>query len=115
MCTKTDVEMILRDFAAGVQSIFGDKLKEVILFGSYARGDYDNESDIDIALLVDITREDERHYTDDVVSLVSEVDKKYGYIVVLAPIVLSYVFFTEWQEAIPFYRAIRDEGVSLSA
>ena len=107
--------MILRDFATGVHNIFGDKLKEVILFGSYARGDYNNESDIDIALLVDITREDERHYTDDVVSLVSKIDKKYGYTILLAPIILSYIFFTEWQEAIPFYRAIRDEGVNLSA
>ena len=35
----------------------GDKLDKVILYGSYARGDYDDESDIDIMVLADIPRE----------------------------------------------------------
>ena len=36
----------------------GDKLNKVILYGSYARGDYDDESDIDIMILADIALED---------------------------------------------------------
>jgi len=31
--------------------IYGDDLKSVILYGSYARGDYDCESDIDVVAL----------------------------------------------------------------
>jgi len=27
---------------------FGDKIRQVILYGSYARGDYNRDSDIDI-------------------------------------------------------------------
>jgi predicted nucleotidyltransferase len=40
--------MILNELIERVRPVFGDKLKKVILFGSYARGDYDAESDVDI-------------------------------------------------------------------
>jgi predicted nucleotidyltransferase len=115
MCTEIELNMVLDDFIAGIKEIFGEKLKDVILFGSYARGDYNYESDVDIAILADISREEERNYTDDIVALMSKVDKKYGYAVLLAPIILSYSFFTEWQETIPFYRTVKNEGVRLIA
>ena len=115
MRTRTELDMILNDFITGAKEIFGDKLKEIILFGSYARGDYDAESDVDIAILADIPREEERNYTDDIVALVSEVDKKYSYAVLIAPVILSYSFFIEWQEAIPFYNSVKNEGVRLIA
>ncbi|MCL2436834.1 MAG: nucleotidyltransferase domain-containing protein [Clostridiales bacterium] len=114
MCTKIELDMILNDFVEGTKNIFGKKLKDVILFGSYARGDYDQESDVDIAILVDIPREEERIYTDDIVALMSKVDKKYSYTVLLAPIVLSSNFFEEWYETIPFYWAVKNEGVRLN-
>jgi len=115
MCTKTELDMILSDFVYGTKEIFGEKLKDVILFGSYARGDYDEESDVDILILADIPREEERNYTDNMVALMSEVDKKYGYSVLLSPIILSYSFFEEWQETIPFYSTVKNEGVGLIA
>lgn len=31
---------------------FGDKIREIILYGSYARGDYNKDSDIDILIVV---------------------------------------------------------------
>jgi len=115
MCTKAELDMILTDFIVGIENIFGEKLKDVILFGSYARGDNDSESDVDIAVLADIPKEDEAIYVDEVIGLISKVDKKYNYAVLLSPTVLSYSFFTQWQEAIPFYRNIMDEGVRISA
>ena len=115
MCTKNELDMILNDFVEGTKDIFGTKLKNIVLFGSYARGDYDKESDVDIAVLVDIPREEERFYIDDIVALISEVDKKYSYAVLLAPIILSNSFFEEWQDTIPFYGAVKNEGVRLIA
>ena len=86
-----------------------------MLFGSYARGDSDVESDVDIAILADISRDDERNYTDAIVSLIAKIDKKYEYAALLSPIILSYSFFEEWNEAIPFYKAVKTEGVRLNA
>jgi len=115
MRTKAELECILKDFVDGTTEIFGEKLKDIILFGSYARGDYDSESDVDIAILADIPRADESVYVDDIVSLLSTIDKKHSYKVLLSPIILSYKFFEEWQETIPFYRAVKYEGVRLIA
>ena len=33
-------------------NVFGDSLVSVLLYGSYARGDYDEYSDVDIAAIV---------------------------------------------------------------
>ena len=115
MCTKTELDIILKDFIIGLKNIFNEKLINVVLFGSYARGDYDDESDVDIAILANISRGEERLYTDDIINLLSSVDKKYGYSVLLSPIVLSYSFFKEWQETIPFYQTVKNEGVKLIA
>jgi len=115
MCTRTELDMILADFVAGVEEIFGTKLREVILFGSYARGDNDVESDVDIAILADVSKEDEMRYMEDIINLMSKIDRKYNYAILLSPTVLSYGFFTQWQKVIPFYRNIMEEGVSLDA
>lgn len=47
------LKMILSLVLQQVKLIVGDDLSETILYGSYARGDYDAESDIDIALIID--------------------------------------------------------------
>jgi predicted nucleotidyltransferase len=36
-----------------LSALFHDRLKEIILFGSYARGDFQKGSDIDLLLLLD--------------------------------------------------------------
>ena len=41
-----------------LKKVFGEKFQSVILYGSYARGDYDEESDIDIMITVDMSREE---------------------------------------------------------
>ncbi|MDR3012266.1 MAG: nucleotidyltransferase domain-containing protein [Chitinispirillales bacterium] len=37
-----------------IKEYLGDKLDKIILYGSYARGDYDEDSDIDILILANI-------------------------------------------------------------
>ena len=45
------VDSILKEFIAEISNLLGNRLKKVILYGSYARGDYDKNSDIDIMIL----------------------------------------------------------------
>ena len=47
------INVIMYKFAQQIRSIFGDSLKKVVVYGSYARGDYQKNSDIDIMILVD--------------------------------------------------------------
>jgi predicted nucleotidyltransferase len=43
----------LQAYAERLRSIFGGRLRELRLFGSYARGEADEDSDVDVLVLVD--------------------------------------------------------------
>jgi len=47
-----EILKILKEFKREVSRILGDKVVDVILFGSYARGNYTPESDIDVLIIV---------------------------------------------------------------
>jgi predicted nucleotidyltransferase len=43
---------VLRRFRAALDELYGDRIERVVLFGSRARGDADEESDYDIAVFL---------------------------------------------------------------
>ena len=47
------VHDIVYSFAQQLKLIYGESLKKIVVYGSYARGDYNNNSDVDIMILVD--------------------------------------------------------------
>jgi len=52
------IHTLLTQYLSEVQRIYGAHLKSVILYGSYARGDFTADSDVDIMLLVDLLPEE---------------------------------------------------------
>jgi len=50
---KTELKALLAELKAGLQAIYGDRLKGVYLYGSYARGEADPESDLDVLVVLD--------------------------------------------------------------
>ena len=48
------IQMILKKYVDELKKIYGTYLKSVVLYGSYARGDFSEESDIDIMILLDL-------------------------------------------------------------
>lgn len=115
MCTQSELNKLLDAFVTKAQKHFGRSLKDIILFGSYARGDFDEESDVDIVLLFDIPRDKESTLNSAVADIVSEIDEQFSYAVLLSPMVISYSFFEEWKDTLPFYKNLSYEGVRLSA
>lgn len=49
---------IILEFAHQVRMLFGNSLSKIILYGSCARGDNNENSDIDIMLLTSLTDEE---------------------------------------------------------
>ncbi|MBN2182697.1 MAG: nucleotidyltransferase domain-containing protein [Sedimentisphaerales bacterium] len=47
------IKKLIGRIKAHLRNVYGDKIKKVILYGSYVRGEATSESDIDILLLVD--------------------------------------------------------------
>jgi predicted nucleotidyltransferase len=62
--------VILRELKRSLESLLGDQLASMVLFGSMARGDYDDESDIDVVVIVrGLTRKLKGRILDEVAEL----------------------------------------------
>jgi predicted nucleotidyltransferase len=59
---------ILAELKRGLQAIYGDRLRAVLLFGSQARGEATEDSDVDVAVVLDDFENamDEIHRMDEV-------------------------------------------------
>lgn len=115
MSKKEKLNSMLTEFSKQVVEVFDDKLSEIILFGSYARGDYDSESDVDIMILMNISRDEEHLYSHQLVKIMENIYGVFGYSLVLSPIVTSTDFFNEWKNHLPFYKNVISEGVKIVA
>lgn len=104
---------ILMEYIDTMKKIYGSHLKEVILYGSYARGDFHSDSDIDIMILLDITDLEAKEYQDEL------FEKTYDFNMDndldIKPIAKSESHFKKWLDVYPFYSNINQEGVRLYA
>lgn len=111
--TEKKIREVIGALLEGVKQIFQQDQIDVILFGSYARGDSDSGSDIDVLLLLDAPRQEILEKNWQVGDLAADLLMSYG--VVVAPIVESRSYFDSNVELLPFYQNIRAEGVKISA
>ncbi len=56
------VKDLLNGYIVELQNIYGKHLQSVILYGSYARGDFTKDSDVDIMILLNLTDEEIKKY-----------------------------------------------------
>ncbi len=107
------MDTILNDFTLIAKDIYGSHLKKVILYGSYARGDYHEGSDIDIMILVDLDDAEIKR----IGNILSDktYDINYDNNTMIMPIVQNIDFFNKWVRAYPFYNNVYNEGVELYA
>ena len=99
-------EKIIQEFIDRVNKLLGKRVKKIILYGSYARGDYNENSYIDIMILTELTNEEIIEYRE----LVSNI----AFDVMISPLVKNIEKFEYWLKALPFYMNVQREGVVLS-
>ena len=104
---------LLKNYTEGIQRIYGKSLDAVILYGSYARGDYTEDSDIDIMILVDLSEEEIQKSRDRVSDFTYDFNMDYDLLIM--PVVKGMAHFKYWSEAYPFYQNVEKEGVNLNA
>ena len=113
MCTQDHLKIITETMAKEFRRIFGPHLRQVYLYGSYARGDYDDESDIDIVGIVDYSDAELSEANRRLSEAASDLGLKYDVLVSSAAIPAKR--FNEYRDTLPYYQNILREGVELSA
>ena len=103
-----NIRQILRELKKGFQSVYGAKFKGMYLFGSYARGDYVEGSDLDVlVILTDFERAPlEINRTGDLVG-----DICLEHLITVSPV---FIREKDWLSADrPLLRNVREEGVAV--
>lgn len=103
------MDAMLKELVDGIVGIVDSKLVSIILYGSVARGSASEESDIDIALLLDgkMSKETEDKVSDLIVDLNLKYDK------VFSVVDIDNERFNQWKETLLFYRNVENEGIVL--
>ena len=109
MCSKNTLELLLNETVSGLREIFGERLDRVILYGSYARGDYDEESDIDVMALVNMDQEELAGYRRCVNAFSNQLDLKHD--VLLSIKLQDLGTFTQWENTLPFFKNVKKDGI----
>jgi len=113
MCSQTVLNKITDRVVQAAKESLGNKLDKVILYGSYARGDYAEESDIDIMILANIPLENRGLERNKIRSILNYIDLDYD--VVLSLNVTDTETFNKFLPIEPFYKRVISDGVILSA
>lgn len=91
-----------------VKELLKSDLVEIILYGSCARGDYSDDSDIDIALLTRCDRVEAKKYDEELAHISTELAMKYFAIVNF--VCLPYQEFMEKRTWYAYFHNIEAEG-----
>lgn len=105
---KNSIDEVLSALIAQTKAIFDEKLHSVILFGSYARGDYDSESDIDILVIADVSAAEIGAYRSAVDSMCGALLYEFGFVV--SVIEKDSETYNRYKTKLPFYMNIEAEG-----
>lgn len=103
---------IISEFVHQVTQLLGKNLTKAILYGSYARGDNNENSDIDIMLLTSLMDEEIEQVENSVFDLAFEFQMKY--FIDISVVIKNEEQFNYWLGAVPFYNNVQREGVILN-
>ena len=100
------IRKLMKELKEGLFRIYGDKLKAVYLYGSYARGDYRQGSDVDVMILL----KDYKNYWEELrrsTELASDISLEYD--VTVSRLIMKDI---QWKESdMPVLRNIHKEGL----
>lgn len=107
-----NVNKEIQEFIKQVKELLGIRLKRIILYGSYARGDYNKQSDVDIMILTDLSLEEIEEYRDKISDIAYDIELSTG--IILSPVIKNIEKYNSRVHFVPFYKNVEKEGVVLA-
>lgn len=106
-----NIQDILLLFAQKSRKIMGKNFRKLLVYGSYARGDYNENSDVDIMILTSLPEDKIEQVEDALYDEAFEFLMEYG--IQISVIVKNEKHFNYWLGALPFYDNVKREGVEI--
>ena len=82
----TDIDEILKELKAGVLKLYGNRLKGIVLYGSWARRQANEDSDIDLMIVLaggDVAAGKE---IDRLIDIITDLNLKYSVLLSVYPV-----------------------------
>lgn len=109
MCNTTQAVEILGEVYVSCSAILKHSIQDAYLYGSYARGDYTKESDIDILLTSSLTSAEIEQCRYAIAYISSDLSLKHDITVSIT--VKAHEQFQHYQNVLPYYRNVIQEGI----
>jgi predicted nucleotidyltransferase len=103
-----EIKPILSEVKKRLYKVYRENLRKVILYGSYARGDYEEGSDIDVLLVLGEMRnisEEQKKY----IAQICEIDLLYDTLISIIPMCEKDYL----QRKSPLLLNVREEGIAI--
>jgi len=101
------------ELSQSTKYIFGDNLRKIILYGSYARGDYTEYSDLDIMVLADFDEREKASLETQICKIASDASLDHD--ITVCMLLNNESLFSSRLHISPFYRNVMSEGVEIYA
>lgn len=111
MREREQINTITKEIVDEVTQLLQDNVYKIVLYGSYARGDFTKESDIDILILLNCTKEQVMQYRKQISRLSSRIGLKND--IEISLLLRDRETFEQGENILPFYRNIKREGVEI--
>lgn len=104
-----DAVSIVREVYNECSKIFPCGVHDAYLYGSYARGDFDSESDVDILLTIDADGVEIAKYRNALAEVTSDLSLKHD--VTVSVTAKPLLQFRQYSAVMPFYKNVLQEGI----
>ena len=108
---RNKIDVITEIVKKAYLDAYGNDLVEIFLYGSYARGDFDEFSDIDFAAIVKGSRTALQSGLKKVWKETGDIGLEYE--IMISPVVIPLDEYQEYKQDLPYYRNIDKEGVKI--
>jgi predicted nucleotidyltransferase len=107
-----EIQDALRIFAERAKEIVGKELVRIVVYGSYARGDFNKDSDVDVMVLTTLAEDDIKAKEYQLYD--AAFDVLMDYLVDISVMLINVDSFEYWLGALPFYDNVKREGIVIA-
>lgn len=97
------------EFCPENKKIMESNLSKLIVYGSYARGDHKENSDIDIMILTPLSEKEIERVENRIFDVAFDLELESG--IVINPVIENESHYNYWLGALPFYNNVEKEGI----